>query len=345
MFVCECEVFAYPPRSASQKNAYLQLLRGCAITAVVIIHTLPESTATVVVRPFLNWGVALFLFLSGLLTPRSKVENLKSFYGRRIHKILIPYLVWTTVYLLSNMDELLQLDATHGVWRVAKAVVLGNASAQLYYCIVYLFLVVLTPVIYRILDSRFWWIAYAVTPVTLVTKYLCTPLDLPSIWVPFFGTWMIFYVVGLEWDTRFKPIVQRHDTVFWSVIAFVLTMVQMGEGFLWEFFDDNYDVATSQLKLSSMMASLAVAAFVMRIGLDRKPTATSRTIMTKLGDLSFGIYLSHIIIVRIVLHVLPNINVLTGIAYGILTLAVTALCVTVVSRILPNRVRGWIGFV
>lgn len=43
-------------------------------------------------RPFLNWGVALFLFLSGLLTPRSKVGNLKSFYGRRIHKILIPWL-------------------------------------------------------------------------------------------------------------------------------------------------------------------------------------------------------------------------------------------------------------
>lgn len=345
MFVCECEVFAYPPRSASQKNAYLQLLRGCAITAVVIIHTLPESTATIVMRPFLNWGVALFLFLSGLLTPRSKVGNLKSFYGRRIHKILIPYLVWTTVYLLSNMDELLQLDATHGVWRVAKAVVLGNASAQLYYCIVYLFLVVLTPVIYRILDSRFWWVAYAVTPVTLVVKYLCTPLDLPSVWGPFFGTWMIFYVVGLEWDTRFKPIVQRHGAVFWGVIAFVLTMVQMGEGFLWEFFGDNYDVATSQLKLSSMMASLAVAAFAMGISLDRESKVTSRNIMVKLGDLSFGIYLLHFIIIRVVLHVLPNVNVFTGIVYGIITLAVTALCVTVASRMLPNRVREWIGFV
>lgn len=86
MFVCECEAFAYLLRSASQKNAYPQLLRGCAITAVVIIHTLPESTATIVVRPFLNWGVALFLFLSGLLAPRSKVGNLKSFYNS-IHKI------------------------------------------------------------------------------------------------------------------------------------------------------------------------------------------------------------------------------------------------------------------
>lgn len=95
MFVCECEAVEYPPpppRNGNRKNAYLQLLRGCAITAVVIIHTLPESTATIVVRPFLNWGVALFLFLSGLLTPRSKVGNLKIFYGRRIQKSSSPTL-------------------------------------------------------------------------------------------------------------------------------------------------------------------------------------------------------------------------------------------------------------
>ena len=142
-----------------------------------------------------------------------------------------------------------------------------------------------------------------------------------------------------------KPIVQRHGAVFWGVIAFVLTMVQMGEGFLWEFFGDNYDVATSQLKLSSMMASLAVAAFAMGISLDRESKVTSRNIMVKLGDLSFGIYLLHFIIIRVVLHVLPNVNVFTGIVYGIITLAVTALCVTVASRMLPNRVREWIGFV
>ena len=334
-----------PPRSAKQRDAYLQLLRGCAITAIVIIHTLPESTATIVVRPFLNWGVALFLFLSGLLTPRSKVRDLKNFYGRRVHKILIPYLVWTAVYLLSDVDKLLQLDAKHSVLHVAKAIISGNASAQLYYCVVYLCLVILTPVIYWILDSKFWWLAYIVTPVTLAAKYLCTPFDLPSVWGPFFGTWMIFYVTGLEWDTRFRPIVQRHGVVFWGFVAFAFTMLQMGEGFLWELVGGHYDVATSQLKLSSMAASLMVVMLVMRIKLDRESTVTGHNIMVKLGDLSFGIYLSHIIVVRLVLHFLPNINVLTGIAYGLITLIITASCVAITSRVLPKRIRRWIGFV
>ena len=50
------------------KDRYLQAVRGAAITAVVLIHCLPQCDASVALRPFLNWAVAAFLFLSGLLT-------------------------------------------------------------------------------------------------------------------------------------------------------------------------------------------------------------------------------------------------------------------------------------
>lgn len=50
------------------KDRYLQAVRGVAIAAVVLIHCLPQCDASVALRPFLNWAVAAFLFLSGLLT-------------------------------------------------------------------------------------------------------------------------------------------------------------------------------------------------------------------------------------------------------------------------------------
>lgn len=56
-----------------RKDSYIQALRGLAIAAVVLIHCLPESSASIVLRPFLNWSVALFLFLSGMLTTEEKV--------------------------------------------------------------------------------------------------------------------------------------------------------------------------------------------------------------------------------------------------------------------------------
>ena len=49
------------------KDRYLQALRGLAISAVVLIHCLPQCAASVAIRPFLNFSVALFLVLSGVL--------------------------------------------------------------------------------------------------------------------------------------------------------------------------------------------------------------------------------------------------------------------------------------
>lgn len=57
----------------TRKDSYIQALRGLAIAAVVLIHCLPESSASIALRPFLNWSVALFLFLSGMLTTEEKV--------------------------------------------------------------------------------------------------------------------------------------------------------------------------------------------------------------------------------------------------------------------------------
>lgn len=57
------------------KDRYLQAVRGLAIDAVVLIHCLPVSDVTVVLRPFLNWGVAAFIFLSGYLTSEEKIRQ------------------------------------------------------------------------------------------------------------------------------------------------------------------------------------------------------------------------------------------------------------------------------
>ena len=55
------------------KDRYLQAVRGAAICVVVLIHCLPQCDASVAVRPFFNWGVAAFIFLSGYLTSEEKI--------------------------------------------------------------------------------------------------------------------------------------------------------------------------------------------------------------------------------------------------------------------------------
>lgn len=57
------------------KDHYLQAVRGAAITAVVLIHCLPQCDVSVALRPLLNWAVAAFLFLSGLLTTEVRIAR------------------------------------------------------------------------------------------------------------------------------------------------------------------------------------------------------------------------------------------------------------------------------
>ena len=57
------------------KDRYLQAVRGAAITAVVLIHCLPQCDVSVALRPLLNWAVAAFLFLSGLLTAEARIAR------------------------------------------------------------------------------------------------------------------------------------------------------------------------------------------------------------------------------------------------------------------------------
>lgn len=60
---------------AMARDRYFQAVRGVAIVAVVLIHCLPQCEATIVLRPFLNWAVAAFLFLSGFFTNEAKIAR------------------------------------------------------------------------------------------------------------------------------------------------------------------------------------------------------------------------------------------------------------------------------
>ena len=86
-------------------NAKIQLIRAISIAAVLIIHVLPKDTNTqIMVRPFVNFAVATFLFLSGYLTKFDKY-----FYQnkclKRIKRVLIPYAIWTVIYTVIHHKQ------------------------------------------------------------------------------------------------------------------------------------------------------------------------------------------------------------------------------------------------
>lgn len=315
------------------RDRYLQAIRGLAIACVVCIHCLPQCAASVVLRPFLNWAVAGFLFLSGLLTNESKILR---GVAKRLHKVLIPYLVWSGIYLVVTQ----RLTAGG----IVKGVLFGTSSAQMYYLLVYAQLVMLTPLLYRVLRSHR-LLVYCVTPVFLLVREVAAIVGvaLPQVQV-LFPAWLLFYVLGLDWG-KVGRVATRRCSLLPGLLVTCL-FLQLVSGFAWLARGD-YNMATTQLKLSSMATS---AVLVVLIGLTghRLRQLFARSYLVKLGDLSFGIYLCHILVLSVVTKVLGFVAIPALMATVVnlaVTLVVSACVVAVGATLLPRKVCEALGFV
>ena len=145
----------------SKRNSVWQFARGLAIIVVILIHC-PNGinygsdslnfNSWMILRQFINFPVALFIFMSGYFVNPEKTKDYKQYLVRRGVKLLLPYLVWSLIYLVDFL--------------------LGDSAPQLYYCIVLLQLTVLTPLILKWVENK--WtcvILYSLTPAWLIYVY------------------------------------------------------------------------------------------------------------------------------------------------------------------------------
>lgn len=56
----------------------------------------------VIIRPFVNFAVGMFIFLSGYLTKENENGVYRDIIYRRIKKIIIPYIIWSFIFAVVN---------------------------------------------------------------------------------------------------------------------------------------------------------------------------------------------------------------------------------------------------
>ena len=243
-------------------------------------------------------------------------------------------MLWSVAYvvLLRRSDAL----------GVVKALVTGNASAQMYYVLVYVQLVVLTPLLYWLLRACP-FVSYALSVLALVGREAAA---LAGTALPraraIFAVWLIFYVVGLDWD-RWRGYVEG-KVALWGVAVAAALCAQVGFGFAWNACGD-YNMATTQLKLSSMATSLAIIALIMALPAHLK-AKVGGSFLGSLGDASFGIYLCHMFAVAafgkfLGLVALPLLA-FTALKW-LLAVAVSYMFCLLMGQVLPKKIAGWLG--
>ena len=310
----------------ADKSYRIQVIRGLAILAVVMIHNTPAGVAQVWCRPFINYSVGMFLFLSGMLSSAERWQSKK-----RIKKVIIPYIIWTLVYvIMNNVNNPVNIPTSF-----VKNLLTAGAAATLYYVFVYCELTLLIPSIDKLARSRYKWIGFIISPLEIIVmrllpfvtgyemnKYVKIIMKLSCL------GWFIYYYIGyLLGNGLLRIKLPISKIILMWVISIIL---QIAEGF-WYFSmgAENYG---TQLKLSAILTGVLVAFLGYRY-LNNK-TAPTPALLHTLGDYSFGIFFVHLAIMNVLEH-LPYYNQI--VVYPLNALIVTSaslICVIIGKKLI-----------
>lgn len=271
--------------------------------------------------------MGLFIFLSGMLSNASYWKPWK-----RIKKVLIPYLIWTAVYVVFSNYKTPLLIPMNYIWDLLT----GQSSAIMYYIFVYIQFTLLIPLIDRIAKSKFKYWGFIISPLEIIIMRL-VPLVIGVkmneylqivISVSCLGWFSYFYLGYLLGNGLLKFSISKKKLQMMLFIAFVLQII---EGY-WYYTMGNWNCGT-QLKLSSILTGCLFSVLVYLY--IESEQCNECKLLYLFGECSFGIYFSHLAIMSI-LSKIPH--------YGEFVIypinAVVALSISLGFVLLSRRIFG-----
>lgn len=331
MLTSSCR-FAKPAR-----NNMIQIFRALSIIAVVMIHTTPPGEWQVFCRPFINFSVATFLFLSGYLT-KIENDNWFAFCKKRLIRVIIPYIIWTILYSLPS------ILSGGSILTIASNLITAKAAATMYYIFVYIQFVLLTPWLAQLAKSKYRHWGWLIAPIsTLIFKYngLLTGNELniyvSLLWSDACLGWFTYYYLGLLLGNQIiKPNYSFRTLTLLYLVSIVL---QMAEGYGWLRLGEAN--CGTQIKLTSFLTSTLFLLIIYTI-LNKPQIDVKNKFLRSLGDYSFGIYLCHIM----VMMVLERIPYYTALPYPFTSAIIILIswgCCYIGNIICCKKISDWIG--
>ncbi|CAM3618745.1 acyltransferase [Marinicrinis lubricantis] len=345
----------------------LDIVRAFAMIGVLLIHGTSQATVSLAVKStthnlflavnrFSLFAVPVFLMLSALVLfyrygDEWDAGRIRSFYSKRIKFILLPYLIWSVVYYTYNyIWPKLKLGLPWQPGEMAanflERLLLGQNGPHLYYFILmfqlYLIFPLLMSLAKRLRRAPMLFIALcvAINAAFYLFTYWYTPRYGP---IPQRATYIFGYMgligVGAMIGMHYHRFVQRLDRLKLAPIGF---MAISGSALVLCYLLSYWGIYRPQTITFDIVfhlhALFSAAAFItLSRWLLRRHRPLSR-MFTSLGSASFGIYLTHVLILSILRNTIELPSTTAG--YSLYTFGFIVIT-TAVSWIFVKMARKW----
>lgn len=346
-----------------KREEYFQGIRGICIICVILIHCMIglqfknnfklafNYNYWLIVRQFVNFPVATFIFLAGYFTNIDKVtNNTLEYFRNRAVRLIVPYFIWTILYGLINF----LLGTKFNIKLIMKYLLFGGASCQLYFIIVLIQLTFITPIIVKCINKR--WcncMCLLITPIYLILVYIFNfkmKSQMPYYEVLFFP-WFIFYYIGIYLKMRrVKEIVlfKSNKVLYSFFLTNILLLLSCFECYFLISQGQTEGFAVSQIKISSFLFSLSMINIFLVL---QEYDSGVGKIIVEFGNNSFGIYFIHLFYIiclnKLLSYIsfLENMLILYQLIQVILTLLFSYLTIRLIKRIFGTELSKLIfGF-
>jgi len=191
------------------------ILRGFAIWIVVFAHNAFyqiqsfNSASLELAFTFLNFfsvAMPIFFFITGYFSVRVARRNTKHFILSRLRLIGIPYLVWSTFYILMEyfLRDTINFYRSFSLQDIIGYYLLGNAVDEYYFIFVLVIFYLLTPFLVKIPPSKFKFLLFPLFILMMLFSVLYyVPNYFGIHWISTFWTyrnpftWLFFYAWGI----------------------------------------------------------------------------------------------------------------------------------------------------
>lgn len=190
----------------------------------------------------------------------------------RVKRLMIPFLLWSIFYSGINIVRDIKDHQIIDWQNLIFKFIIGKASTQLYYIVVLMQLVLLTPVLIQLIrkSERKSIALYCITPIWLVGVYIYNIVnqERPMFYETFFPAWFCFYYLGIRIKTAQTCVnkIEKVQKYFGKpIVVLVLLAFSIVESFILLYLGCCDSFIISQIKFGNFIYTFAIIFLIRQI--------------------------------------------------------------------------------